>query len=92
MYKNMASWKASGKNSFGQYVNIGEIVDEDIVDYFNEVLPPFRAKNILQCGEPMDTDAKGQKTYLTFEKIDGNWTYTGEKINCQFSQEEDRLF
>lgn len=68
------------KLSFSQFLNIGDKVDESIVDYFIEVLPPVTMNNkCVQMGEPYNHNSEGKPQFLTLEKITGNWTYAGIK-------------
>lgn len=74
----------TGKESIYDYLNLGDIVSEDIVDNFMDMLPP-RAMSFgyLQVGEAYDHiyDIEGRlrALYMTFAKYDGQWRYYG---NC----------
>lgn len=89
--KTYAGWSESGLGSFGDYCTPGDEVDEAMVDYFLEVVPPatFNA-SLIQCGEPYshEPDEKGRlrPTFITFERR-GGWYYTGE---CFAGETENR--
>jgi len=78
--KTFAQWHDS-KKSLTEFLNIGEEVEQEIVDYFIEVLPPVTwTSTIVQCGEPYDSFGKnGAYRYITFEKVSKLWFYTGKK-------------
>lgn len=86
--KTMQEWN-SRKCRFLEYVQPGDYVDEEIVNYFLGVVPPlhYSVDNILQVGEAADVDDYGRLTYTTFyfvrqntrnEKIN-QWQYVGCK-------------
>jgi hypothetical protein len=74
--------------SFGDYVAVGELVDEAMVDYFSEVVPPaYLTGSMVQCGEPY-AHVDGKPTFTTFTKVnEGAWRYCG---TCYFGQTEHR--
>lgn len=86
MKKSYEEWLDS-KKCFADFVQEGDIVDNDMVDYFIEVLPPITwNSNVIQMGECYDFDGNGKRRYLTLEKKDGEWIYTGIKtINDVFN-------
>lgn len=73
--KDQSDWKGD----FNEDFKPGEYVDQKIVDYFRDVLPP-RSMGIgyLQVGEPYnhtpDQEGRYRATYNTF-------TFTGEAPN-----------
>jgi hypothetical protein len=74
-------WKKSGQ-SFTECAKnyIGYKIDEDIFDYFNEVLPPITGHNWLMVSEPYDTIMIQNKTidrYITFHRFKNEWYYSG---------------
>lgn len=80
--KTLKAWEDSGLDLV-EFVSVGDIVDEDIVNYFLNVLPPIvNYRNLLQVSEPFSSEAceSGgcKNTYLTFHKeADGNWHFCG---------------
>ncbi len=88
--KTMAGWhEFAEKNSNGswdKYCKPGDLVGEDVYDYFLDVLPPrSMERGYLQVGEPHSHQAniitrKWQATYATFRRVEkGIWMYCG---NC----------
>lgn len=83
--KTMDDWHNSKENYFESFFKAGDIVSQDVVDYFVNSLPPvtFR-EHFVQAGEPYShrvdpEDKKFKATYTTFEKGAENWIYKG---NC----------
>jgi hypothetical protein len=69
-YKN---WKGNLEN----YLQPGDVVDEEMVNYFIDVLPPaYMNSNLVQMGEPY-SHVNGKATYSTVYRKDGNWIYAG---------------
>lgn len=63
--KTLEQWKESRK-PFDEFANAGDIVSEEIVNYFLEVVPPRTHRpNCVQCGEPIDI-VNGKNTDTTF--------------------------
>lgn len=81
--KTMDGWKQS-KLNLTQYLQPGDPIDEDIFDYALCVLPPetYISGKALQIGEPYSSNEHGA-TWITFEKINGVWVYTGIKNKIQ---------
>lgn len=80
--KTRSGWHESGVGSFGDYVQPGDEVDEEFVEYFVNALPPTTYRgDLVQGGEPhsdaQDTAGRWRPTYPTFSKIDGVWHFTG---------------
>ena len=74
----------TGKTSIYDFLYKGDIVEESLVDYFMNIMPPRAiGKNYLQVGEPYshsyDIDHRLRTIYMTFAKCDGQWRYYG---NC----------
>lgn len=74
----------TGNGDLNAYLQEGDVVDEAMVDYFMNLLPPrTMSYGYLQIGEPrgMATDENGKmkETYGTFAKYEGLWHYQG---NC----------
>ncbi len=80
MQKTYNGWVAS-EISLSKYLMPGDIVDELIIDYVLECLPPVTwTETIIQMGEAYSSDKNGRLTYITFEKIGQDWVYTGIAI------------
>lgn len=82
----------TGKESIYDYLRVGDIVSEDIVDNFMNMLPPrAMSYGYLQVGEPYnhvyDISRALRATYMTFAKCDGHWRYYG---NCFAYETIDR--
>ena len=78
--KTKKQWDGSGKN-LTEFLEFGDKVDEEMMDYFLGVLPPQTwTANCIQLGESYSTDGQGNFTYMTIEKLDGEWTWTGCKV------------
>lgn len=79
--KTYKQW-TEARVSFTEFAAIGDEVDEEIAEYFIETLPPVTWNSeMIQMGEPYDHNGKnGRARYLTLEKIDGKWFYTGKKV------------
>ncbi len=80
--KDQSDWKGD----FNEDFKPGDYVDQEIVDYFRDVLPPrSMAPGYLQVGEPYshvpDQDGRYRATYNTFTKsAPGVWKYWGHCI------------
>jgi len=60
-----------------EYLQIGDIVDEEMADYFVEVLPPVTFTNsIVQIGEAY-SHINGRATYNTLVNSNEGWMYCG---------------
>lgn len=84
--KTLKGWnefaEQTGKYSWNDYARIGDIVSEDVTDYFMNILPPrAMSYGYLQIGElyshRYDIDRRLKPTYMTFAKCDGIWRYYG---------------
>ena len=74
--KTKQGWDES-KQNLTDYLQVGDEVDDDIVDYFIEVLPPqIQTPSVIQIGEPYDNTPEGD-TYTTIKKVASKWVYAG---------------
>lgn len=96
--KTLKGWteftERTGKGSFYDYVRKGDIVSEDIVDNFMNLLPPrAMSYGYLQVGEPYshmyDIDRCLRPTFMTFAKCNGVWRYYG---NCFAYETVDKTY
>jgi hypothetical protein len=66
------------------YVQYGDIVEEEIVNYFASVDVPITINsNLVQCGKWAgkgfnDSTRKAGRIYFTFKKENENWIYCGK--------------
>lgn len=73
MVKTMADWNGS----FDECFAIGDLVDEEIVEHFINVLPPAcMTGECVQIGSPDFHVAEGA-TYLTLKNTPDGWMYAG---------------
>lgn len=78
--KTMQEWEDSRK-SFTSFCQVGDLVDEEIVDYFINVLPPVTWNgSLVQCGEPYNhggnpKTGRWEAMYITFAKNDSGQLY-----------------
>lgn len=86
--KTLSGWNEfadrTGKVSVNDYLNVGDIVSGDLVDFFLNIMPPRSSKSgYLQVGEPYDhvydCSRALRPIYMTFAECDGQWRYYG---NC----------
>lgn len=79
----MDDWRRAG--DFEKAARPGDLVTDEIVENFLNVLPPAtNSATLVQCGEPVshqyDPDTgHWRPTYTTFSQRDGLWYYCG---NC----------
>lgn len=66
--KTMTGWSASGL-SLSKYLQVGDRVDEEIQDYFLEVMPPIQGGGFLQIGEPYSHNENGATYSTLFNNI-----------------------
>lgn len=65
------------KGSLNEYLQIGDLVDEEMVDYFLNVLPPITwNSHCIQMGEPY-SHIGGRATYATLKNTEAGWVYAG---------------
>lgn len=70
------------------FLQIGDVVDREFVDYFINVLPPaFWNDRIVQMGEPY-SHRDGKATYATLKNTGKGWVYAG---HCFRGQTENIL-
>jgi hypothetical protein len=80
--KTRAGWGES-KLNLNQYLQVGDLVDEDMADYFLGVLPPAHySSTVIQVGEPY-SHVQGRPTFPTISKSAEGWRYRG---NCHIRQ------
>ena len=81
------------KGEITEYLDINDIVDNEIIEHFRNVLPPkIDTSYTLQGGEAYDhiLDDKTNKykgIYITFNKENSNWIYKGI---CYIGENTDR--
>lgn len=76
--KTRKQWRES-KKPLSEFLHVGDVVDDEMFDYFLEVLPPATwTADCLQIGEPY-AHIDGRPTFSTLEKIGGQWVYMGNK-------------
>lgn len=81
--KTYEGWERSGLPTFDDYCFIGDTVDEEMVDYFINVVPPAcMSSACAQCGEPVsyegDEQGNYRQTYTTFHRVgDKSWRFDG---------------
>lgn len=69
--------KANWIGSLSEYLKVGDQVDEEMADYFLNILPPaFYNGRIIQIGEP-DNHIGSRATFQTIEKTSDGWFYRG---------------
>lgn len=92
--KTLYGWHRSGLPTFEDYCFPGDMVSQDIVDYFiNSVPPALMRDTCAQAGEAYssepDEDGKHRNTYTTFHREpEGNWIFDGY---CFFGSNENRV-
>lgn len=77
--KTMKDYKKSDSIYFDDFFVPGDIVGEDVVENFRNVLPPTTDNcYLMQMGEPY-SHINGKPTYMTFTNTTEGWKYCG---NC----------
>lgn len=72
--KRYADWKGS----LSEFLKVGDVVDEEMVDHFIGVLPPAcYTSSVVQMGEPY-SHHKGRQTYHTLKNTPDGWIYAGD--------------
>lgn len=85
--KTYDQWSES-KQDLSKFLQIGDIVDEDMVDYFINVLPPAcMSGGVVQIGEPSN-HVEGKATYETLKKTSEGWVYAG---TCHRRETEHKI-
>ena len=84
--KTIEDWQNSGCRTWDEYCKPGEKVDQEVADYFLDIIPPkIMTKEYFQVGEPHSyaidpRTMKGAETYSTFIRCGKEiWEYAG---NC----------
>lgn len=74
--KKYADWK---KESIYEFLQAGDVVDEEFVQYFINVMPPAcMTSGVIQIGEPY-SHINGKATYPTLKNSPEGWRFAG---NC----------
>lgn len=83
--KTLSDWEKSDKTYINDYLQIGDIVDTEMYNYFANILPPQTDQSALMqvggtaCEYQINETGILNPTYITFTKeSDGNWKYRGE--------------
>lgn len=77
--KTYENWEGN----LDDYLQIGDLVDEEMYEYFLNVLPPaYDTSYILQVGEACD-HIDGKATYDTLVCTLDGWEYRGECFRGQ---------
>lgn len=80
--KTLGKWFESGLPTAEDYLEPGDKVDEDLIGYFLDVLPPRTNRaGLLQAGGEISTvkniGGGWLPTHLTFKQQGGTWRYAG---------------
>ena len=81
--KTYKGWQESGLRTFEEYCFPDDEVDEEMVDYFLNAVPPRLVHpNCVQAGEPYSSEGDEQggyrQTYITFSTLGGErWRFDG---------------
>lgn len=71
--KTYENWKGS----LNEFLEIGDLVDQEFINYFINVLPPATYNShCIQIGEPY-SHINGKATYSTLKGTSDGWVYTG---------------
>lgn len=70
------------EGDMGSFLQVGDLVDQEFVDYFINVLPPATMNGqCVQIGEPYshrpDENGKWRATYPTLKRTSEGWRYAG---------------
>ncbi len=83
--KTYNAW-AESRLDLDKFLQIGDAVDQEMADYFLNVLPPATMLSaLIQIGEPY-SHVKGRATFSTIRKVDGTWVYCGHCWRGQFTE------
>lgn len=90
--KTYDGWQASGLPTFDEYCAPGDEVDEEMVEYFVNSVPPVLMRSACtQAGEPFSHEGDEQggykPTYTTFHRTEGGWQFDGY---CFYGENENR--
>lgn len=77
--KTYAEW-ADSRLPLDKFLSVGDVVDEQIVNYFVDVMPPaYMSSWLIQIGEP-NAHVDGKATFATISKSSPEgWVFKG---NC----------
>ncbi|WP_022669432.1 hypothetical protein [Desulfospira joergensenii] len=79
MERTFKNWKESRQNLL-EYLMPGDTVDHEMVDFFINVFPPATWTNdLVQMGEGFSINRSGKFVFMTLEKINDEWIFTGVK-------------
>ncbi|WP_240416624.1 hypothetical protein [Paenibacillus periandrae] len=71
--KTHANWEGD----LDEYLQINDLVDDEMVNYFSNIVPPATLKSsIIQIGS-IDDHIEGRATYATLRKSDDGWIFAG---------------
>jgi hypothetical protein len=85
--KTLEGWKNSPNLSLYQYLEVGDVVDEKMAEYFLTVMPPVTSSpNLIQLGEPY-AHIGGRGVYPTLKKTSAGWVYCGHCFRGTVSRE-----
>jgi hypothetical protein len=85
--KTRKQWGESRQN-LNEFLQVGDLVDEDMADYFLCVLPPAtHLSALIQVGEPY-SHVNGRPTFPTIKKTAEGWQYRG---NCHIRQTSEPI-
>jgi hypothetical protein len=80
--KTYENWNGS----LNEYLQIGDLVDEEMQNYFIDVLPPATMNGTcIQIGEPY-SHVNGKATYPTLKSTGKGWAYAG---HCHRGETEE---
>ena len=80
--KSMKDWQESSAENFESFFKPGDIVAQDVVDYFANIFPPIiYGSHMMQAGGAID-NINGRDTFTTFIKENKNWKYVGNCYIC----------
>ncbi|MEK3868046.1 MULTISPECIES: hypothetical protein [Paenibacillus] len=65
-----------------EYLNVNDLVDEEMVNHFTNVSPSILTGDLIQIGEPQGI-VEGHYLYLTLIKTPDGWRYAG---CCHYGQ------
>lgn len=78
------------KGNLDEYLQVGDIVDEDMYWYFVNVLPPASMNSsIVQIGEPND-HIGGRATYATLKNTSDGWMWVGHCFKGETEEAQRR--
>ncbi len=84
MQKTYKGWIASSM-PLSIYLDPGDQVDTSMIDFIRKCYTPVTmTKTMVQMGESLSMDFLSRPTYLTFERVNDIWIFTGEAIKALF--------